>query len=385
MHSRKLDITRLCFLICLTFCPGAVMATPPVEIVQEPATDSSNHPSAKVSLELVGGMIQNYWEPGLSSNLVDFEAEGLTAWWAAAQIQISGQPVFSVRYDRPFQSTPEQEEMLRVALHQETGFEEFVAFLDLLPITSRFMEKRPGFAAVIRALASTRLIYSRNLFFGHTSSNVDFAYLPMDVDIDRSVDPPLVNGYYEFQAHEPLNFKTEFSDFHVMVPVVHKVNQKNQESVLRIGYFRSRWEKPSESVYATLEDDPIIQDTRLDTEGISGSYEDGLFDPGWGWRVDSDWGILGAELTSPVDNEAYLKEDEGITYISFSGELRWNVQLLQGSPSLWATIGARGQFRHWSVWRAQRNSAGEVVDTKRVRDLDQDRLYQVFATIRVRI
>ena len=107
----------------------------------------------------------------------------------------------------------------------------------------------------------------------------------------------------DFLAGEPLNFKTEFSDLHFMVPVIHDVNDQDREIVLRFGYFRSRWEKPSESVYATLEDDPIIQDTRLDTQGISGSYEDGLFDPGWGWRIDSDWGILGAELTSPVSND----------------------------------------------------------------------------------
>ena len=385
MHSRKLDITRLCFIFCLTFCSSAAVAAPPTEQVQEPTTVAPAKPSANISLELVAGMIQNFWEPGLGDNLVDFDTEGLSAWWAAAQLQISGQPVFSVRYDRPFQTSPQQEEMLRAALHQETGFEEFVAFLDLLPITSRFMEKRPGLAAVFRALASSRLIYSRNLFFGHTSSNVDFAYFPMDAVIDRSVDPPVVDGYVEFMANEPLNFKTEFRDIHFMVPVIHQVNDQGREKVLRFGYFRSRWEKPSESVYATLNGDPIIQDTRLDTEGISGSYEDGLFDPGWGWRVDSDWGILGAELTSPVDNDFYLKDDEEIDYISFSGEVRFNALLLGSSPSIWATIGARGEFRYWSVWRTVRDGDGEVVDIKQVRDLDQDRLYQVFSMIRVRI
>lgn len=380
-----MSIPKLCILIILAHGSLSAAAPPPPEQIQESKADTTSRSPVPLSLELTIGAIQHYWKPGLSNNLVGFETEGLNAWWAEVGFRVGGLPVFSLRTDRPFQSSPHQEAMLQAAMHQETGFEEYIAFIDLLPITSNFMEKRPGFAAVVRALASSRLIYTRNLFYGHTSSNVDFAYFPMEAVIDRSENPPVVDGYTMFEAGQPLNFKTEFRDFHFMVPIYHQRSVKNKEKVFRFGYFSSRWEKPSESVYASLEGAPIIQDTRLDTQGISGSYEEGLFDPGLGWRVDSDWGIISSEWTSAIDNEDYLREDEGVNYISFSGELRLNLQILRNSNTLWATLGARGQFRYWNVWRTVRNSEGEAVESGPVKNLDRDRLFQVFATIKIRI
>lgn len=373
-------------LLCSLAIPSRTPAAEPGEVlIRESSADSTAGAPVPIHLELAGGMIQHFWEPGLSDKLVGFDTEGLRAWWAELGLRIGGLPVVLLHADRPFKPTPRQEEMLRAAQHRESGYEQYAAFLDLLPVTSRLMDKKPGFAAVLRALASVRLIYSRNLFFGQTASDVDFAYFPQDVIIDRTQDPPVVDGHVEFKAGEPLEFKTEFQDFHVMIPVFHDRNPKNQEKVLRFGFFHSRWEKPMESVYASFEGDPILQDTRLDTQGISGSYEQGLFDPGLGLRVDSDWGILGSKLTSALDHEDYLREDEGIDYLSFSGEIRLNVQLLPESTALWATLGARAQLRYWGVWRAVRNSEGEVVDTKPVRHLDRDKLYQVFALVKVRI
>lgn len=338
-----------------------------------------------LALDLAAGMIYNQWEPGLEGGVITFDTEGLQAWWAGAGLMVAGQPVFSLRYDAPFKSSPQQEEMLQAAVHSDTGFEQLVGLLDLLPITSKYLKNKKGFAGVLRALLSTRVIYTRNLYFGSATSSVDFAYFPMNAEVDREEGPGVAYGYVEFEAGELLNFKTEFSDFHIMVPVKEWADEKNRQKVVRLGYFQSRWEKPSESPFASLEGEPIIQDTRLDTEGFSGSYESGLFDPGFGWRLDGDWGILGSDWTSPIDNDDYLAENEGLNYAAFSLEGRLNIQLMGDATTLWMTLGARGQFRFWNIWRATYNSEGELVDNQPVGRIDKDRLYQIFAMIKIRI
>jgi hypothetical protein len=366
--------------------PAPVAAAAVAEPPEPPESPSTTARLLDIlAVDAAMGMANHHWSPGFGDNVIEFETEGLQAWWVEASLRVGVQPVLTLRMDRPFHDTPEQQAMLQAAVDDQSGFEEFAGLLDLMPITRRHLHDTGGWAGVWRSLLSVRVTYKRRLFFGETATAEDFAYFPMDAFVTSEGGQGVAYGYEDFAAGQALTFRTLFRDLHVLAPLRRHETASGRINVLHAGYFRSRWEKPSEYVYATLEGDPIIQDTRLDASGIALAFESNLHDRGWGWRVGADWALLDNTLTTPLSNEAYLEQDESIDYLSFLADLRYTAAWDVGPASLWATAGARGQSRHWDVWKAVRGSNGEVIDSDPVRKLDRDILYQFYAVAGLRL
>ena len=118
-------------------------------------------------------------------------------------------------------------------------------------------------------------------------------------------------------------------------------------AVIRVGYFQSRWEKVAAVPDGTYEGDPLLQDTQLDTGGLTVNFDARLEQPGIGWTVGFDVGFLGSGLSGPVLLTDPADEESRFQYGAARFEIRWNLADRGNRGGLAASFGAGFEYRDW--------------------------------------
>ena len=364
----------VCLILGVVWAAVAAGATPTY------GADVSAHipdPSL-ISLQLFAGVSRHSWNPGLSGNFLEFETEGLQALRAGLGIAWHGRPLFRLQYAGTLKSTSRQQEMLAASRDETSTVQEMLGFLDLLSILMTTQRYQMGQIPFLERLLAVKLIYFEDLYHARTVSTQPFVYFPFGSGVDLSTDPGEAYGFVEYDAGQILSFKTSFRDFHIMLPVW--VDAENRRLTAHLGYFRSRWQKVAENVDFLLEDDPILQDSRFDTQGLSLMIEDDLTHGGFGWSAGGDWGLFDSTLESPISYSDRIAANEAIYYFAWRLEARVNFTSATRRHGFGASLGARVESRFWSVYRGVEQANGDV-EIELAKKLDKDVLYRIYGSV----
>jgi len=367
-------IATLLLLLGVAWTATAAGAPPAAETgLAAPVSNQS-----RISLQPFAGISFHGWNPGLSGNILEFDTEGLQALRAGVGIAWYGRPLLRLQYAGTLKSTPQQQEMLEASREETSTVQEMLGFLDLLSILLATPRYQAGEVPILERLLAVKLIYFEDLYYARTVSSRPFVYFPFGSGVDLSTDPGVAYGFVEYEAGQVLSFKTHFRDFHIMLPVW--VDAENHRRTAHFGYFRSRWEKIAENVDYLLEDDPILQDTRFDTQGLSFNIEDDLTQRGFGWLAGGDGGLFDSTLESPISYSERIAENESILYFAWRVEARVNFASATRHHGVGASLGARIESRFWSVYRGTEQADGDV-KIERVKKLDKDILYRIYGSV----
>ena len=288
-----------------------------------------------VSLHASAGASMHGWDSGLGRSSVRLETEPLKALRLEGALGWQGRPLLKLEHARTLTDSPAQQEMLEASGARSMALTETLGYLDLLAMVIGSDRFRNGELNYLERLLGLKVEYSQDLYHAGTASTDDFAYVGF-------AEPDVVKS---FKFGEQLSFKTTFRDLRVSTPVW--FDPIYAGAVVRVGYFQSRWEKVAEVPDATYDGQPLLQDTRLDTGGLTISYDNRLEWPGIGWTVGLDLGFLGSGLTSPVPLVDPADEDANFSYGAVRGELRWNLSDGGHRGGLAATLGAGFELRGW--------------------------------------
>jgi len=335
LHSHRTLTIALVF-VCLTLATAPALAQRPLSL----------HASIGASM--------HGWQSGLGRTPVRLETEALKAWRFEGRIGWRDRTLLSLQHAQSMTDSPAQREMLAASGEQTTALTRTLGYLDLLTMIVGSNRYRDGDMGYLERLLGLRIEYSQDLFHAGTASSIDFAYVSFS-------DP---DNFKEFKDGEQLGFKTTFRDLRVSAPVW--FDPIYAGAVVRVGYFRSRWEKVAEVSEGPFGGLPLLQDTRLDTDGLTVSYENRLEWPGLGWALGADLGVMGRDLVSPLPVTAGAGNDTVIRYGAIRGELRLNLAAGRGRGGLAATVGAGFELRGWDLSH---------------RDLDRDLLTRVFGRV----
>ena len=292
------------------------------------------------------------WSSGLSTAPVKFETESLQALRLKGRLSWRGRTLLSLAHGRTLNGSAAQEQMLITSGEQSNSLQETLGVLDLLAWVAGGERARNGEMSILHRLLGLQFSYTHNLHYGRTASADDFAYL----DFSGWENAVL------FENGEQLPFRTLFRDLRILTPVWY--DPLYPGAVVRVGYFRSRWEKISSAQDLYLNGDPVVQETRRDTGGLTLSYDNSLDWPGIGWGMSVDAGLLGTGLTSPGSDN--LDEENSPNYSAFRGEIRWNLGRDDGRGGLAASLGAVFEWRSWYRGRSP---------------VDRDLLTQIFGRV----
>jgi len=337
---------------------------------------------ANTTFDVAAGLGLHYWKPGLDGNLVDFDSEGLKAWWVEGSVSVMGMPFTTVHVVRPLVPSSEQNEMVQVLRDNEVGLSEFLGTVDFMPLVLHYLNQDTGQSNWLESILSVRISYYRDLYYGRTNNREPFAYFPMGSGVDFSAVQPDPYGYSVFEAGQNLRFKTLFQDVHIMIPILTEDAKKG--NVLHLGVFRSQWEKAVENTYYMFEDLPIIQDSELVAKGLSISVNFSAEENGIGLRGGGDLGLVESSMKTAIDIQEELEDNQGIIYAAAFGEIRLQKSLKSGPRPIQLVLGLRGETRSWKVQEQVNVGADGSPRYKTVKRLDKDLLYQVFATLRAR-
>ena len=308
------------------------------------------HAESHFTLHTTAGLSWQSWSSGLENATVQVETESLRAMQLEGRLSWRGRTLFSLAHARSLTDSPEQDQMLISSGEQNNSLQETLGILDLLAWVAGAEQARRSDLSALNRLLGLRISYTHDLHHGRTASFSDFTYLGFSGKENAVV----------FENGEQLAFRTLFRDLRVLTPVWYDPIYPGV--VLRVGYFRSRWEKVSSMPDHFLNGLPVVQDTRRDTSGLNITYDNSLDWPGIGWAASVDVGLLGTGLTTPVNGDDEYKP----TYSAFRGEIRWNLGRDDGGNGLAAAFGFMFEWRMW------RQSSYPI---------DKDYLAQVFGRV----
>lgn len=307
-----------------------------------------------VSLHASVGASVHGWDSGMGRSAVVVETEPLKALRLEGALGWRGRPLLKFEHAQTLEDSPLQEEMLAASRSGSTTLTETLGYLDLLAMivgSERFLS---GDLPYFQRLLGLKIVYSQDLYHAATASPEDFAYVSFRA-------PEEVKA---FEDGDQLGFKTTFRDLRISTPVW--FDPVYAGAVIRVGYFQSRWEKVAEVPYGTYGGDPLLQDTRLDTAGLTVSYDNRLEWPGLGWIVGLDLGFLGSGVSSPVPLADPGDDEAEFSYGAVRAELRWNLVDGGARGGLAATFGAGFELRGWDL---------------RGQDIDRDLLTRIFGRV----
>lgn len=284
-----------------------------------------------LSLHANAGATWQSWDSGLENATIKVETESMRALRLEGRLSWRGRTLISLAHSRSLQDSATQQEILAASGEQSNSLEETLGIVDLLAWVAGGEAARNGELSFLHRLAGVRVSYTHDLHFGNTVSPGDFYHLGFSGEENAVL----------YQFGDQLAFRTLFRDLRVMTPVW--FDPLYLGSVIRVGYFRSQWEKVSSTPGHILDGDPVVQDTRRDTSGLTLSYDNSLDWPGVGWGLSLDLGLFGTGLERPeVIDEQYEP-----TYSALRAEIRWNLGHDDGRSGLAASLGAAIDVRQW--------------------------------------
>jgi len=298
---------------------------------------------------LSGGARYSSWKPGFRSNFLDFTTEGSAAFEVNLDIDWLKYDVFAFKYERPFNNSPAQQDMLANNTTQESGLEKLKFAFWIQAFVDVFEIENP----LLKLFFSTKFRYTKEIFYGDVEAVQAFAYVTKGTTVTKISDTVIeFSDLQRIAKGNSVAFRTVFEEYSVTMgtPVT-----PDERFEFRFGYYSINFVRPSDEDkrWKTVVDDlRVFYDTTFKSKGMQLSI--GTMDPnapGVGFLIDGRYGFSN-DIESPVsdDYESYnpgkeLKYLEGLFHFWYNHYFTADTKKKTGS---YITIGASFNRRYFA-------------------------------------
>ncbi len=194
-----------------------------------------------------------------TGHAIDYESEPVASWTVEGNLTLNKNRFFGGRIQRPFEDTPEHNIILRKNESGTSSFEDYLIYLDLLPLG---VGSENGF---IRFLSGLRFDYRRNYFQG------------IGIAVEQSVFADRNGVMTYLDLDDSFEFQADFKDWYLCILKKNIIENK----YIRFGIYRSVLKKPHESILTASTGEgqtgDLIVDTRLTGKGVFGLIDTDSF------------------------------------------------------------------------------------------------------------
>lgn len=205
--------------------------------------------------------------------ILNYDTEGFHQIRLMSIFGLRNEDMFTFTYEGPFSKSFRQKEMFRANVAEEQGLEKYTGSLILYPLICYLLyENDTQLAKFISWLFTFKVRYSKELYFGNIKSDMDFYYVPLNLEYNQdnfeNLDIPFV------QRGAAYSFKSQFENLEASFGFGVFSDEQGRNHEVRIGYFSSKWNRPSDYYRQyTVEDIPIIFGTEYKAKGFWAGIE----------------------------------------------------------------------------------------------------------------
>lgn len=335
MKAMKLIITSvICLLLSVTIKAQDLLDSANISVFE------LNNFSPDIS----SGYRYNLWIPGGRKDVMNIHTEGLQSADIGLSIKYNNKTLVFYNIERPLQGTEEQSQIIAKNKTQNPGMEKLSfgfsldSFKDFVSVKNRF----------ISALFSTRLINSKEVFFGNATALEQFDYVDDTSTLERIDDDTVIfSNLQRFSEGESFGFQTEFKDFSITIAWPWGSNSPPFD--IRFGGYSIEWKRPSSHTrtwFSVADGTLVIYDTTFKSKGLELGIESLDYkSPGLNGYFNLRWGIDN-EISNVVDRS--YEEATGrdtLLYGSFILNLWHNWYAKGKDDGVYFTVGASGSRR----------------------------------------
>lgn len=315
---------------------------------------------------------------------ISFKTKGLRSYNGLAVLGYRGMDALSLSYEGVFRKSREQEEMLVTNFARESGIERYTWGLKIDPFVQAIIPDDHWFSKyVLRRIFSIKFKYSHELYFGEAAGKQDFIFVPLDVG--ARFNSPLPPQSQRVSAGEKLFFQTLFVDYETSISAY-----TYQTVDVRIGYFQSKWERPSDYyVYTTVDDTLVILGYRFEASGVMlGIQTIDRGAPGFYIDLALRFAALSKRsITTSVEDlgTVFSSEDgSGLNYVSLFAGGWYNAYFdSQRNSGLYLSFGVTWERRRWL--REYSTPEGQTSSADNFSVVENDEFLKFFGSLGFRL
>ena len=265
--------------------------------------------------------------------VLSYETEGLNVTRFSGNIGYKKDVFFHFNYEFMLGNTDNQKDIIKSNVDQESGLEVFTGSIKLDPVVKMAFGDSWG-----KRLLSFRYKYTNRVYLGKATS-IKNGYLISDSTSFDYINKKISNAE-NIAVGSQFSFRTSFIENEFTLPVAkfdfpisfatpwhHEVKLVPHD--LRIGYFSSNWEKPSDTMAITIDSRGVVYDAEYKTSGAVISIEtvdSGA--PGINADISFRWGINNT-LSTPIDFEKVTGQEIEYEYALINIALWYNLYLTE--------------------------------------------------------
>ncbi len=240
-------------------------------------TTSPKNDDVKFAIEI--GSKGGFWNPGLSGNVMDYDAEGLYLGFGKLKVKLYDSDVFTIEKYGTLTSSNNQNELLaeyKDNKKRDSTIDGMKISLQLIKVINYLFDKAwldgLGYEFNTRDFIGSATLLQNVVFWrGKTQNGV------LDED------------YFQREVGQNLSFKTKFTS-HKLFYRFEDIIKQVKGSYISTGIFDEEWSKPTYVGDKALNDErPIVFDANYYSQGISGAV--GIKNSNYDIKAYLDYGI----------------------------------------------------------------------------------------------